>query len=165
MSYQVKRIIVSLVSGTALLAAYCLYAFNPLRLSASADAGLAAWAKTMLIFIGIGIVATIIIQIIFHILLSISIAVKKKIKDESCEDKEIERSINAEIVEDEMDKLIELKSSRIGFFVSGFGLVAGLVELAFGLSPVVMLNTVFLTFMAASLLEGVVQLVYYRKGV
>ena len=165
MSYQVKRIIVSLVSGAALLTAYCLHVFNPVRLAVAVNAGLAYWAKTMLVFIGIGIVATILIQIIFHILLSISIAVKKKIKDESCEDKEIERSIKSEIVEDEMDKLIELKASRVGFYISGFGLVAGLVALAVGLDPVIMLNTVFLTFMAASLFEGVIQLVYYRKGV
>ena len=91
MSYQEKRTIVSIVSGVLLLAAYCIYAFGQYQSGAVAQGDLKFWASTMLIFIGIGVAASIVIQIVFHILLSISIAVKEKIRDEKCDDKEIEK--------------------------------------------------------------------------
>lgn len=164
MSYQEKRTITSILSGIIVLGAYLMYAFNPARLSRIASGDLKAWAVTMLVFIGIGVAATIVIQIVFHILLSISIAIKAKIQDEACDDKEIEKSINSEMVEDERDKMIELKSNRIGFFIAGFGFIGALASLALNYSPVVMLNILFITFSAGSILEGIVQMVYYRKG-
>jgi len=164
MSYQEKRTITSILSGILILAAYLLYAFNPERLSRLAANDLKSWAITMLVFIGIGVVATIIIQIVFHILLSISIAIQAKIQDQECDDKEIEKSINSEIVEDERDKMIELKSNRVGFFLSGLGFIGALASLAMNYSPVVMLNILFITFSLGSVSEGIAQLVYYRKG-
>jgi hypothetical protein len=161
MSYQEKRTITGIVSGVAVLAAYCLYAFGKAGPAATAPEDLKAWAVAMLIFIGAGIAAMIVIQIVFHILLSISIAVKKAAKGE----KEIERAINADIVEDERDRLIGLKSSKISLGFGGAGFIAGLLFLAFGFSPVLMLNVMFLAFCAGSIAEGVAQLVLYRKGV
>jgi hypothetical protein len=165
MSYQEKRTITSIVTGALVLAAYCIYAFGQYQSGAVAQGDLKFWAVTMLIFIGIGIAASIVIQIVFHILLSIAITVQKKIHDESIEDKEIEKSIGAEMVEDEMDKLIELKSTRVGFFFAGIGFVAALVILILDYSPVVMLNVLFIAFSAGSLLEGFAQLYFYRKGI
>jgi hypothetical protein len=165
MSYQEKRTITSIVTGALVIAAYCIYAFGKVRSGAADPADLKFWAASMLIFIGIGIGVTIAIQIVFHILLSISIAVKKKFQDEKCDDKEIERSINAEIVEDERDKLIELKAERIGFYLSGAGFVAGLICLAVGQSPAVMMNVMYLSFSASGLLGGFIQLYFYRRGI
>jgi hypothetical protein len=165
MSYQEKRTVVSILSGVLVLAAYCIYAFSRSSSGAVAPGDLKTWAGTMLIFIGIGVVTSIIIQIVFHILLSISIAVQKKIQDEKMDDKEIEKSIHSEMVEDERDKLIELKSNRIGFFFAGIGFVAALIFLVLGFSPVVMLNILFISFSVGSLLEGFLQLYYYRKGI
>jgi hypothetical protein len=165
MSYQEKRTGTSIFSGAIILAAYCMYAFGKFSAGAVAPGDLKFWASTMLIFIGIGIAATIIIQIIFHILLSVSIAVRKKIQDEECSDKEIEKTIELEIVEDERDKLIELKSMRIGFVVAGMGFVGALVSLVLNYSPVVMLNILYISFCVGSLLEGAGQLYYYRRGV
>ena len=119
----------------------------------------------MLIFIGIGIVALIIIQIIFHIALSVGMAVKQKLKDESCDDKAIEKSIEQEMVEDEMGKLIELKANKIGYSFVGFGFLAGLIALVLGASAVVMLNILFFSSGIGSLVEGLMQIRYYRKGV
>lgn len=116
-------------------------------------------------FIGIGIAAAIAIQIVFHILLSVAIAVQEKVRNGNCDDKEIEKTIGAEMVTDEMDKLIELKSMRIGFSVAGIGFVAALVSLILNYSPAVMINIMFVSFSAGSLLEGFTQLYFYRKGV
>lgn len=163
MSYQEKKNIISVASGALLLAAYCIYAFGKAGM-ANLD-NLKFWATTILVFIGIGIVALIIIQIVFHILLSISMAVKQKMKDETCDDKEIEKSIEQEMVEDERDKLIELKANRIGYSFMGFGFIAGLVAIVFGASAVVMINILFLSCSIGSLIEGLVQIRYYKQGV
>lgn len=169
MSYQEKRTITSITTGLLVLAAYCLYAFNPSRLSLITPGDLKPWAITMLIFIGIGVAATIIIQIVFHILLSISIAIREKMQNEQIGDKEIEKavekSIGTEMVEDEMDKLIELKSSRVGLIFAGIGFVGGLLSLVLNYSPVVMLNILFLSFSVGSIFEGFTQIYFYRRGI
>jgi hypothetical protein len=164
MSYQEKKVITSIVTGVLVLAAYCIYVFGRFNAGAAAPDDLKFWGGSILIFIGIGVVASIVIQIIFHILLSISIAVRKKMQDEKCDDKEIERKIQAEMVEDEMGKLIELKSMRLAFLITGIGFIAALVSLVLNYSPVVMLNILFISFAAGSLFDGFAQLYYYRRG-
>jgi len=165
MSYQEKRTITSIVTMALVLGSYCIYAFGKYQAGAVAAGDLKFWATTMLMFIGIGIAASIVIQIVFHILLSIAIAVKEKVRDVNCDDKEIERSIGAEMVEDERDKLIELKSTMVGFFLAGIGFVAALISLVLNYSPIVMLNIMFVSFSAGSILEGFVQLYFYRRGI
>ncbi|HVP20932.1 MAG TPA: hypothetical protein VMS73_03625 [Anaerolineaceae bacterium] len=165
MSYQEKRAIVSIGTGALILGLYCFYAFGRFQSGAIAAGDLKSWAVTILIFIGIGIAAAIAIQIVFHILLSIAIAAKKKIQDESIEDKEIDKAIGAEFVEDEMDKLIELKSMRAGLIIAGIGFIAALVSLALDYPPAVMLNILFISFSGSSLFEGAAQLYYYRRGI
>ena len=70
MSYQQKKAVVSTATGLLLLAAYILTVVSKLRAGLAAPDDLKFWAGTMLIFIGVGIAATIIIQIVFHILFS-----------------------------------------------------------------------------------------------
>lgn len=161
MSYQEKKTIANIVSGVLVLAAYIIYALGRLQ-AGTADLGdLKFWAITMLIFIGIGIGVAIVIQILFHILFAISVAVQERGRD----DKEIEKTIERSTVEDEMDKLIELKSMRVAFIFAGVGFVAGLILLALDSPPAVMLNVLFLSCSAGSLSEGFLGLHYYRKGV
>jgi len=165
MSYQEKRTIVSILTGILILAAYCIYAFNKVQSHMAAPDELKSWAIAILIFIGIGVVASIVIQIVFHILLSIAIAVKEQIKNGTCDDKKVEKTIEREIVEDEMDKLIGLKSMRIGFTIAGIGFMAALISLVLNSSPAVMLNIIFISFSIGSIIEGVAQLYYYRRGI
>jgi hypothetical protein len=165
MSFQEKRTIVSLLTEAVILAAYCIYAFNQYASGAVTPDDLEFWAATMLIFIGIGIVAAIVIQIVFHILTSIFIAVREKVQDRESNDADIDKAINAEMVEDEMDKLIELKSMRFGFVLCGIGFVAGLISLVLQFPPALMLNILFISFSIGALLEGAAQLFYYRRGI
>lgn len=164
MSYQETKTGASIFSGGLILAAYCLYAFNPSRLAAIPPGDLKPWASTMLVFIGIGIAVTIVIQIVFHILFAVSVAVRSKIENQQSDDKEIEKNIDGEMVEDERDRLIELKSMRIGLAVAGIGFVGGLLSLLFNHPAAVMLNIMYLSFYIGTLLEGAGQLYYYRKG-
>jgi len=165
MSYQEKRTLTSIFTGAVVLAAYCMHALSQYNSGAVATGDLKFWAGTMLTFIGIGIGAAIVIQIIFHILFSISVAIKENIQGGECDDKEIEKTIELEIVEDERDKLIELKSMRVGFGIAGIGFVGALVSLVLNYSPVVMLNILYISFFIGSLFEGAAQFYYYRRGV
>lgn len=159
MSYQEKRNIANMFSALLVLAAYCIYAFG----SAGAAAGdsLKFWGATILIFIGIGIAASIVIQIIYNIAVSAAIAVKNM----DCDQKVIDKKIKSTMVEDEMDKLIELKSERTCFIAAGLGFVAGMVSLALGASAAVMLNILFIAGSAGSIASGFTSLYFYRKGV
>ena len=165
MSYQEKKTTVSVSTGILILAAYCIYAFGRGLPETAAPADLKFWATTMLIFIGIGVVASIVIQILFHIILSVSIAVGKQVSTGKCDEKEVEKTIERETVEDEMDKLIGLKSMRISFAVAGAGFIAALASLVLSFPAAVMLNILFLSFNAGAIAEGIAQLYFYRKGV
>ncbi len=165
MSYQEKRAMVSVCTGVLLLAAYGIWALGKVRAGMAAPDDWKYWAGAMLVFIGIGVAATIVIQIVLHILLSIGIAVKKQIRTGKVDDGEVEKEIKQEMVEDEMDKLIGLKSMRASFSVAGFGFVAALAALALGFAPAVMLNILFVAFFLGSICEGILQMYYYKRGI
>jgi hypothetical protein len=164
MSYQEKKTITSMASGFVLMGVYALHAWGMYQAGEAPADNPTLWAGIMLRYIGIGIIITITLQILFHILLSIGIAVREKISDESRDDKEIENIIKQEMVEDERDKLIELKSLRAGFILAGIGFIASLVSLVLGYPVAVMLNILFFSFFTGSFLEGLVQFYYYRRG-
>lgn len=165
MSYHEKKTITTIITGILVLAAYVIYAVGKYRSGAAAPDDLRFWAVTMLIFVGVEVAATIVIQILFHIFFSISLAVKESVETGRCDDKQVEQTIKAQMVEDEMDKLIVLKSMRISFGIAGTGFVAGLISLVLGWAPAVMLNILFVTFSLGSLVEGLAQLHYYRSGI
>lgn len=165
MSYQVKRTITSIFSGAFVLIAYSFYAFSRYQSGLLPSDDLKSWAQIMLVFIGIGIAVVVLIQIIFHIFFSVGIAVKETIKNGECVDQDIEKTIKLEMIEDEMDKLIELKSMRVGFIIAGIGFVSSLIVLALNNPAVLMLNILFVSFSAGSILEGFARLYYYRKGI
>jgi uncharacterized membrane protein len=165
MSYKAKKTIVSILTGVFLLVAYVIYVIGKVQSGAAAWNDLKFWAITMLAFIGIGVVVMIIIQIIFHILMSIAVAVQEQMRNGQCDDKAIEKQIELEMVEDEMDKLIELKSMRISFGIVGAGFVLALGSLALGWPPAVMLNVLFGSFSIGSMIEGFAQIHYYSKGI
>ena len=165
MSYSEKRAIVSILAGIAVLVSYCIYVYSKLKTGEAAPDDLKFWAGTMLLFILVGIVVSIVIQIVFHILLSMSIAIREQIKTGKSDDTYIEKKIAAEIIEDEMDKLVELKSMRVGFAVAGVGFVTALIYAYLGYSVDIMMNIMFFSFSGGSILEGFSQIFFYRRGV
>lgn len=160
MSYQEKRTLATMTSGILVLAAYGIYAFGGGGAETFAANDLRARAISMLVFIGVGVVATIIIQIVFHIFFSAAVAIRER----NCEENEVEKQIKIEMIEDERDKLIELKSSKVGFICAGVGFFLGLIALVLNFPAIVMLDIVFISFNIASLIEGLTTIIYYRKG-
>ncbi len=165
MSYKVKSTIVSMVAGALLILAYGIYAAGKVSSGAVTPEDMKFWASTILTFIGIGIAAMIVIQIVFHILLAIGKAVQEQVKNGRVDNGEIEKSLELDMVEDEMDKLISLKSMRVGYAIGGIGFIAALVSLVMNAPAAVMLNILFGAFYLGSLVEAFAQLMYYRRGI
>lgn len=158
MSYNGRKTIVSIVAGAVLVVAYIIYALG--EHSPTPD-DLKSWALVMLTFIGISVVAVIVIQVAFHIAAAIWLAVKTQ----ETYDKDIERNLSSMMVEDERDKLINLKSAHIGYILTGIGFVAALAGLAIGVSGVIALHVLFGTFAIGCIVEGLAMLYFYEKGV
>ena len=161
MSYQEKKTITSLVSGVVVITSYCVHAWNRLGANEIGADDLKAWGLMILVFIGIGVAVMVVTQIVFHILLSVGVAMKRRNQD----DLAIGKAVEAEITEDEMDQLIELKSMKAGYAVAGTGFLTSLATLAFDLPGSVMLNVLFLSFFLGAMTEAVLSLYYYRAGV
>jgi len=144
--------------GVLLLVAYAIYALGD---AAPAPGDLKSWALAILIYIGACIIVGIVIQIFFHIALAIGVSVKEKEHD----DEKVGRIIKSSMLEDEREKLISLKSSHIGYAFAGFGFVAGLIALAFGISTVIVLHIMAGSFAAGSIIEGCVIVYLNERGV
>jgi len=158
MTFKSKQTLVSILGGIALTVGYTFYAFSS---KAPQSDDLKSWAIAMLTTIGIGIAAIIVVQILFHIASAIAIAVKKRTKD----DETIKRIMSSATKEDELDKLIALKASHVSFSIIGIGFVAALFSLAFGVLPVVALHIIFGSSMLGCLIDGIVSIFYYEKGI
>ena len=184
MSYTSKKNIVSVAAGIALMVAYIIYARGA---KAPAAVDVKAWAVALLVFIGIGVGAQIVLQVLFHIALAIGLAAKEEIKAGSIggtggtggtagtsgtydtagknSEKEAERAIKAEMVEDEWSKIIELKASRVGYVSLGIGVCAAVVALAAGAETVIALHIIFGMSALSSIAEGVTSIFYHERGV
>ena len=146
MSFGSKKTLVSLIGGIVLCGAYIFYALGP---NSPESDNLKSWAIAMLVFIGIGIVLIIVIQILFHIIAAIGIAVKER----NCDDKKIDAIISVSIAEDERDKLIGLKSARAGHFFTLLGFIAALIAFAIGFQTLFALHILAGSFSIASVAE------------
>jgi len=163
MTYKTNRLIVSLV---AWVVAFMIYLFYATSSSAPEDADLAGWAKLMLKFIVIAVISQVIIQIVFHIAFAVSIGVKNGFKDEGEFEGIIERTIESSAVEDEMDKLIDMKAGLVGMTFLGLGILFALVTVAyFDYTAVMMMNVVFISAFVSALVVICASLYYYCKGV
>jgi uncharacterized membrane protein len=148
MSYQVKQNIVNILSGVLITTYYALIILQrhqegQFNLKEDFD----TWGVIFLIYIGVSIVARIIIQIVFHIINAIAT-----------------REENVPVT-DERDKLISLKATRNSYYVFSSGFVLAVMSLAVGM-PV---YGIFIAFVATGLLAEIIdngsQIYYYRKGI
>jgi len=160
MSYPQRRTLVNIFTMAAVYTAYCFTAFA----KHSFTSELTPWAITMLTFIGIAAIAAIIIQIVFNIILSIGISVQEAVKQQDPEDAAIEEALKGALVEDERDKLLELKYSKANSVTLSAGLMLGLTSIVIGFPPAVMLNLIYGAFFVGTIVEGIVNLILYRKG-
>ena len=163
MTLNSKRTMVSIAVGIGLVMGYTVYVATG---HVAADASLGTWAGMLLRFIGIGVAAQIVLEIVTRVAMSIGIAIKENMKDmNGSDDAKVERIVEAELCEDERDQFIGLKAGQIGYGFAGVALVAMLIALAMGASAVVALHVLCAGFALGSIAEGIASIMMYERGV
>ena len=148
MSYQEKSSILSIINFPLVYGAYWIYILQ--RLNGDNPGvinDLSFWAASILIFVGISVVARIILEILFNIANAIA---TRRADDLS--------------FEDERDRLFELKSNRVSAYVVGFGFLLSLATLVLKWPPYIMVNVLYFAFIASVVTAEIIKLRYYRKG-
>jgi hypothetical protein len=105
------------------------------------------WGRSFLWLIPIAIIAQIVIHIIYAII------------------NRIVTNEDTPTINDERDKLIELKAIRISHWIFTFGFILAMGSLAFSLPPYVMFITLFASGFGASIISELAKLYYYKKGI
>lgn len=147
MTYQEKRSIVYTISTLLIIGCYCLYAFHyyPGK-TTELPVDFQFWGITFLLMVAAMVVSFIITLIIF----SIFNYAKTGEEDPG--------------FTDELDQLIELRSSRNAYNTFTLGFLAAMVAMAFELHPNLMFHLLAATMFAASLMWSGSQFYFYRKG-
>jgi hypothetical protein len=105
------------------------------------------WGKAFVILIPIAIVAQIIIHIIFAI-------INKMVTNE-----------DMPTTDDERDKLIELKSTRISHWIFTIGFMLAMGSQAIDMKPWVMFVTLISSGFLSSMVSELARFYFYRKGI
>jgi hypothetical protein len=151
MDIKEKRILVSLVASVLIMLFYGWYIYsryidgNPDILN-----DFKFWGRSFLVLIPVAIVVQIIIQIIF----AISVYIANRGED-----------VDLDPIDDERDKLIELKAIKISHYIFIVGFMLAMGSLALGMQPWVMFIVLISSGFAASTVNELLRLYYYRKGV
>ena len=150
MSFQEKNISVTLVSFTLILGFYLTQLYQMVQ-----DGGLNETAVFRLwgIVIVLAIVVTIVAMILTHILSTIILVVQTGDEDPDIED-----------IEDERDKLIDLRGTKTTYLISSTGSFLAMLTFAFGQSPLVMFTLLVFFGLVAQIVGDASRLYRYRRG-
>jgi len=149
MSFQEKNITVSLVNFILILGFYLISLFLMIQgESFNSTNVFRLWG----IIIVIAVVVTIFATIITHIVSAIIQAIKTK------EEPHIEN------ISDERDKLIDLRGTKVTYFVSSIGSFFSMLTFAFGQPPLVMFTLLIFFGVVAQIIGDIFRLRLYRRG-
>lgn len=148
MSFQERKTLMYVFSTFMIFGLYGLYVFQSQPFGAlDQEEPFRFWGMFVVVLIPVTIVAKIVLHIVFSIM-----------------DRMVTKEAEPAFA-DELDKLIELKATRISHFTFILGFVLGMGGVAFGLST----NAMFVIFIGSGFLSEVAgqlsQLYYYRRGV
>ncbi len=148
MTPQEQRLVTSMATQITIFAVYAIVVLGHLGSGRLAE-------PDGFVFIGRSVVAlmaaTIVVTIIIQIVLAIVMAVRTGADDH-------------DFIEDERDKLIQLKGMRVSHLTFSIAFVLTMIALALGLiAPTIVLLTIVTTMFFSSVLSEVVRLVYYRR--
>lgn len=149
MDIKEKRILVSLLSSVLVILFYAWYVYS--RYIADNPAILndfKFWGTSFIILIPVAIGIQIVIQIIFAIITHI-----------------LNKGEEIDPIDDERDKLIELKAIKVSHYLFILGFVLAMGTLAMGMQPWVMFVVLISSGFTASMVNEILRLYYYRKGV
>ena len=150
MSFQEKNITVSLVSFTLILGFYLVRLYQMIQ-----DGGLNSSSVFRLwgIVIVLAIIFTIVATVLTHIGSAIVEAIKTGEKDPKIED-----------FADERDRLIDLRGTKVTYFVSSIGVLLAMLTFVLGRPPLVMFTLLIFSGLVAQVIGDISRLLLYRRG-
>ena len=149
MSFQEKNITVSLVNFILILGVYLIRVFQMIQGGSFNSTNVfRLWG----IVIVLAILVTIFATILTHIVSGIIQAIKTK------EEPDIED------IADERDKLIDLRGTKITYFVSSIGVFLSMLTFALGQPPLVMFTLLIFFGVVAQIIGDISRLYLYRRG-
>jgi protein-S-isoprenylcysteine O-methyltransferase Ste14 len=150
MSFQEKNVTVSLVTFLLILGFFLISVFLMVQDENFTSANVfRLWG----IVIVLAIAATILGTILTHIVSAIIEAIRTGEEDPKIED-----------FEDERDKLVDLKGTKVAFIVSSIGVLLAMLTFVFGQPPLGMFTLIILAGILAQIAGDVSRLVLYRRG-
>jgi hypothetical protein len=149
MSYKEKSIAISLVSYLMILGYYLVQVRRMIQAG-----GLVA--SELFVLWAVVIVATILVNILGNILASIVLAITHAIQTGS---EQVER-----YVEDERDRLIDLKGTKIAYITFSIGVFIAMLTYMLGQSGLVMFALIIFFSSLAEIVGSISQIVLYRRG-
>lgn len=150
MSYQEKNIAVSLGSFILVIGFYLIRIFQLIQ---GGDFNSENIFRLWVIVMVLGIVVTIIGTILTHIGSGILYAIKTR------EEPEIDD------LQDERDKLIDLRGTKVTYNVSSSGVFISMITFALGQPPLVMFTLLIFFGVFAQIIGDISRLYLYRRGI
>jgi hypothetical protein len=147
MSYQERRSLASLISIVLVSAGYLAFIAGQARAAGPAVAeDLKFWASAILLLMPVYIVFAVLTQVIFIVL---NVMITRRQEPD---------------IMDELDKLIDLKSTRNFYHVFMAAFLLSLASQVLDQPAQVMFVIILLGIFAAAVVQELSQLVYYRRG-
>ena len=150
MSFQEKNFTASLVTFTLILGYYLI---RLLQLVQSGNFNSTSVVRLWGFVIGFAIIGTILITIFTHIISAITQAIQTGKEDPKIED-----------TQDERDKLIDLRGTKVTYTVSSSGVFLAMLTFAFGQPPLVMFSLLIFFGVFAQIMGDISRLILYRRG-
>jgi hypothetical protein len=150
MSFQEKNVTVSLVTFSLILGFFIISVFQMVQAEDFTSPNVfRLWG----IVIVLAIAATVLGTILTHIVSAIIEAIKTGEEDPKVED-----------FEDERDKLVDLKGTKVAYIVSSIGVLLAMLTFVFGQPPLGMFTLIILAGILAQITGDISRLVLYRRG-
>jgi len=150
MSFQQKNVTVSLVNFVLILG---FFSVRVLQMIQGGSFNSINVFRLWGIIIALAIIVTIFATILTHIVLAIIHAIRTG-----------EEKSNVEDIEDERDKLIDLRGTKLTYLVASIGSFLSMLTFVLGQLPLVMFTLLIFFGVLAQILGDVLRLYLYRRG-
>ena len=150
MSFQQRNITVSLVTFILILGFYLIRIFQMFQSDGFTSTNIfRLWGITIVL----AIVATIVFTILAHVGSAIFQVIKTGDENPKIED-----------IQDERDKLIDLRGTQITYLASSLGVLVAMLTFVFGQPPLVMFSLLVFFGLLAQIIGDISRLMLYRRG-
>lgn len=151
MSFKEKNITVTLVNFSVILLFFLFRVFQMILTESFTEENvIRLWVITIIL----AVVVTIAGTILTHVFSAIIEVIRTGNKEPEIED-----------FEDERDKLIDLRGTRITYGISSLGSFLAMLTFALGQPPLVMFTLLIFFGVLAQVIGDIFRLIYYRGGV